>query len=162
MSIKDETREEDRWSKIFRRLTKDLTPKQALVYKIIFETTWNVEFTFLPTIPYDEVVIRSILKIHPHGKRLEEDLDTCGKEEYTTFIDKLSEKEGKEVKDIIDELCAKGFVSCKTIRFGDGVTEKVSEPTKILIMRDYDRRILMQAMTEEYDSFGFPSGELYN
>ena len=41
----------------------------------------------------------------------------------------------------------KGFVSCKTIRFGDGVTEKVSKPAKILIMRDYDRRILMQAMT---------------
>jgi hypothetical protein len=158
MSIKDESR----WDKIFRKLTKDLTPKQALVYKIIFETTWDVEFTFLPTIPYDEVVIRSILKIHRYGKRLEEDLDTCRKEEYITFIDKLSEKEGKEVKDIIDELCAKGFVSCKTIRFGDGVTEKVSKPAKILIMRDYDRRILMQTMTEKYDSFEYSSGELYN
>jgi hypothetical protein len=38
----------------FRKLTKDLTPKQALVYKIIFETTRDLECTFLPSIPYDE------------------------------------------------------------------------------------------------------------
>jgi hypothetical protein len=47
MSIK----EEDRWDKTFRKLTKDLTPKQTVVYKIIFETTWDMDFIFLPTIP---------------------------------------------------------------------------------------------------------------
>lgn len=36
----------------------------------------------------------------------------------------------------------KGFVSCYTIRFGDGVLKRVTEPTKILIMRDIYREFL--------------------
>ena len=145
MSIK-----EDRWNKIFRKLTKDLTPKQALVCKIIFETACNMEVIFLPTMSCDEIVITTILKTHSHGKRIEEDvIDRCSEtEEYYIIIDKLLEKKGKEVKDIIEELCAKDFVSCHMIRFGDEVKEK---PIKVLVVRDYYRRILMQAMTEKYD-----------
>jgi hypothetical protein len=43
----------------------------------------------------------------------------------------------------------KGFVSCYTIRFGDGVLKRVMEPTKILIMRDIDREFLLQSMAED-------------
>jgi hypothetical protein len=44
----------------------------------------------------------------------------------------------------------KGFVSCYTIRFGDGVLKRVMEPTKILIMRDIDRRILLRDIDREF------------
>jgi hypothetical protein len=160
MSIKDdENKGESRWDKTFRLLTRGLTPMQASVYKIIYEMTCDMEYTFLSTIPYDETVLRAIFVTHPSGKIFDEELPAKrGKVEYNTTLDYLLEKDGTEVKDTIDELCAKGFVSCKTIRFGDGVLEKMTGPTKVLIMCDIHRRILMrdidweflrQAMTDE-------------
>jgi hypothetical protein len=111
MSIEDnKSKEEGRWDKTFRLLTRDLTPRQALVYKIIFETMWDLEFTFLPTLPYDEIVLRAIFETHPRERTFQEELwAKQGKEEHNTIIDYLLEKEGKEVENIIDELCAKAL-----------------------------------------------------
>jgi hypothetical protein len=113
-----------------------------------------MEYTFLPTIPYDEIVLRAIFVTHPKGKTFDEELwakrEKQTKKEYDAALDELIEKEGIEVKDTIDELCAKGFVSCHTIRFGDGFLEKMTEPTKVLIMCDIHRRILMHDYDREF------------
>jgi hypothetical protein len=145
MSIKDdENKGESMWDKTFKLLTRGLTPMQASVYKIIFETFCDHGGTFLPTLPYDEIILRAIFVTHPRGKTFQEELwAKQGKEEYNKTIDYLLEKEGIEVKDTIDELCAKDFVSCETISFG-GDLGKMTEPTKVLIMCDIHRRILMR------------------
>jgi hypothetical protein len=62
------------WDKTFNLLTKDLTPMQASVYKIIYEITCDMEYTFLPTIPYDETVLRALIVTHPKGKTFDEEL----------------------------------------------------------------------------------------
>jgi hypothetical protein len=140
------------WDKTFNLLTKDLTPMQASVYKIIFETFRDHGGTFLPTLLYDEIILRAIFVIHPRGRIFQEELLSKQGKEYNTTIDYLIEEEGTVVKDIIDELCAKDFVECVTIRFGDGILEKVTEPTKVLIMCDIHRRILMHDYDRVFDS----------
>jgi hypothetical protein len=136
---------------IFNLLTKDLTPMQRAVYKIMFETYHDLGGwgPYLPILQYEEVVLRALFTTHPRGKALEKetDEDTFGgpcKEEYYAALDELIEREGTEVKDAIDGLCAKDFARCHTIRIDD------NKPVKVLIMRDSDRRLLMHYIDREH------------
>lgn len=129
----------------------DLTPKQSLVYKEIIEVVWGVGFTGAS---YDEVVLRTLLDSHPRGKNLDEELMAKGgTEEYRPFIEELlAKEETKEIKNTIDELCTKGIISCGTTTYEtekeDG-TIMISGPSKILMLREADKKNSLHARTRE-------------
>ena len=78
---------------IFNLLTKDLTPMQRAVYKIMFETYHDLGGwgPYLPILQYEEVVLRALFTTHPRGKALEKETDEDDEENEDAEYDEDDE-----------------------------------------------------------------------